>query len=1129
MRRINRVWSKTVLGLGALVLSGAGGPGCGAKPGGAPLEARRAALTAAGPPLKLAVLTNSCGANQAQDFLQVTNTSSAPIKLSDISIKYWVDDTSGQTVVPHVWTGGCVTGVNGNPSCVHQVTGVTPTATPFSPACGPDPTHQANWEIAIANTDATTLPAGATWSNIQSALNLANFSNFTPGTADWFSPCLTGSSYVSDPHFAVYFQGNLVFSNGIDAPSCRGPHGNQQLHGYTSILPNSVVPVLSPVDPTTPIALEIGLPAQPGLQAFAEEVSDPHSPNYRQYLDLPTFTQKFGASATDYQNVIAWATGAGFTVTNTFPNNLLVRVVGTAAQIEQALFANLFWRERMDGTKFVAVDRDPSLNLATPVLAVTGLTDWVPPHGSTGTAPPSFGSTFNYWGADFRAAYFQGCSTIPGTGQALDGTGQQIAVLSLNSFAQSDINQYDAAQNPPLNPANVNNLFAIAAPDPGGGVGGTPKSEVALDIEAAQSMAPGAEIVVISENLSWEGHADAAYHAIATTSGITVATSSWFMSYSSNAQQAVWEMAAEGISFFQSSGDFGNVGDPETNQDMDSQTLVGGTILNTNPLAGAAGTVNPYPTPYYASEGSWIDSVGASGGGVMDGKGSCYALESCPPPFAPPYQASVPMNTNGGSTSARDFPDVSIDAQNVFVFGGANTSNGGTSLSAPLWAGVAALVNQQALATGAKRLGFANPTIYDIGLTRGSATDLYATAFHDIADGAINNTQCAGGNTTCFPFPGFLGIPGTSCTCPPTSIFPGFPSVAGYDLVTGWGTPTCQLINQLSSTTPLSPQTDLTEAQIQITTGKDDLRQNSAATAEVFFIGQPAPVFLQLKTDGQGSWDAGTIHTFTIPVPAGLTITPQLVTAGTAGISQITLNLIEDPGNSGIDEDNWDVGALNVRLFAPSAPVGEICQLDLVDTFGHLGNTNDPGVVRLTASVSNSGSGPVINIPITGTTIGAGVTPPLTAGQSTGCTATGSPAPAQPAQAQFIISTGSDTIRGDSSAQVRVFGTNAQGGPDESVPPFLQSNLSSGGQSGDVFDVILPVPAGAPPPSTWQVVLTLSSHNSFIETDDHWDVGGINVMTWGANQPEQCVLLATGDPAVNQLNGSVTLPANDCH
>jgi hypothetical protein len=188
-------------------------------------ESVTSAIQSSDPPsLQLQVLTNSCGTNQAQTFFEVTNTGSTPVNLSDISIKYWVFDASGQAVVPNVWTGGCVTNVNGNPSCVHQVTGVTPTATSFSPACGPDPTNQANWEVTISDTDGTTLPPGAVWSNIQSALHLANYSNFTPGTTDWYSPCLSGSSYAQNGFFALYFQGMLVPNAGTP-PSCRAPCG----------------------------------------------------------------------------------------------------------------------------------------------------------------------------------------------------------------------------------------------------------------------------------------------------------------------------------------------------------------------------------------------------------------------------------------------------------------------------------------------------------------------------------------------------------------------------------------------------------------------------------------------------------------------------------------------------------------------------------------------------------------------------------------------------------------------------------------------------------------------------------------------------------------------------------------
>jgi hypothetical protein len=71
------------------------------------------------PGLQLEVLTNSCGDNQMQDFFEVINTGTTAVPLSQITVKFWLDDTSGQTIDPHVWTGGCVTYVNGNPSCVH--------------------------------------------------------------------------------------------------------------------------------------------------------------------------------------------------------------------------------------------------------------------------------------------------------------------------------------------------------------------------------------------------------------------------------------------------------------------------------------------------------------------------------------------------------------------------------------------------------------------------------------------------------------------------------------------------------------------------------------------------------------------------------------------------------------------------------------------------------------------------------------------------------------------------------------------------------------------------------------------------------------------------------------------------
>ena len=90
---------------------------------------------------------------------------------------------------------------------------------------------------------------------------------------------------------------------------------------------------------------------------------------------------------------------------------------------------------------------------------------------------------------------------------------------------------------------------------------------------------------------------------------------------------------------------------------------------------------------------------------------------------------------------------------------------------APLWAGFAALVNQQAVACGQPTVGFINPLVDAIGT--GAA---YTTAFHDITTG--NNTRSGS----------------------PTKFY----AVSGYDLCTGWGTPAGEgLIDALANPEPL--------------------------------------------------------------------------------------------------------------------------------------------------------------------------------------------------------------------------------------------------------------------------------------------------------------------------------------
>jgi hypothetical protein len=118
------------------------------------------------------------------------------------------------------------------------------------------------------------------------------------------------------------------------------------------------------------------------------------------------------------------------------------------------------------------------------------------------------------------------------------------------------------------------------------------------------------------------------------------------------------------------------------------------------------------------------------------------------------------MTTNGGSTVARNFPDVSMVAYNVNVYseGGVTGVFVGTSCASPLWAAYWGIANQLAKAQQKGPLGSANSSLYHVAL--GSN---YSTDFHDIADNSSNFYY--------WPTPG------------------PFTAVSGFDLATGWGSP----------------------------------------------------------------------------------------------------------------------------------------------------------------------------------------------------------------------------------------------------------------------------------------------------------------------------------------------------
>jgi hypothetical protein len=185
------------------------------------------------------------------------------------------------------------------------------------------------------------------------------------------------------------------------------------------------------------------------------------------------------------------------------------------------------------------------------------------------------------------------------------------------------------------------------------------------------------------------------------------------------------QAVAQGQTFFASAGDTGanectTTGyTPAWPASSQYVTSVGGTELFVD------------PTTTWQYELVWNDA--ASGGGATGGSPSTFEP-------IPSWQRGVPGILN---QTYRGVPDIAFDGSPtsgamITVDGQPNQQLGGTSLSAPLAAGMWAHVLQ---ADGVG-LGFASPVIYKVAQTSKIA---YGTAFHDVTYGNNNGYNAATG------------------------------------------------------------------------------------------------------------------------------------------------------------------------------------------------------------------------------------------------------------------------------------------------------------------------------------------------------------------------------------------------
>jgi subtilase family serine protease len=477
------------------------------------------------------------------------------------------------------------------------------------------------------------------------------------------------------------------------------------------------------------VAISLPLRNESGLRDLIQQIYDPQSPSFRQYLSVQEFAERFGPAQDDYDALVRFAKTNGLNVVSTASNRLVLDVEGPVANIENAFHIVLnTYQHPTENRTFYSPDREPSLDLDVPVLHITGLDNFTLPHSHmVRTAKPAAvvgkttgsGPGGQFIGSDMRAAYY-------GSG-SLNGKGQSLGLFEYGGYEISDVRLFfktvKQTLKVPVKGVSLNGVSLKCPPatcDDG---------EQVLDIEMAISMAPALKQVVV-----YVGNDDVSiFNRMASDNTSKQLSCSWgWADDETSIDPILMEFAAQGQTLFVATGDDGSASVASYVWPSDDPLVVGvgGTDITTN---GAGG--------------SWKSETGWSGSAGMPSKNKVPI---------PTYQQlpGVVTSTNHASKKLRNIPDVAAEANtNQFSCydGGCYGGNGGTSYAAPVWAGFLALVNQQAVAMGKSPVGFINPAVYAIGT--GSS---YTSDFHD---------QISGSNGK-------------------------YSAVKNFDLVTGWGSPT---------------------------------------------------------------------------------------------------------------------------------------------------------------------------------------------------------------------------------------------------------------------------------------------------------------------------------------------------
>jgi subtilase family serine protease len=518
----------------------------------------------------------------------------------------------------------------------------------------------------------------------------------------WFKK-LVGTSAIGATIAVLIVASGAAASAGqlrVGAAPAR-PAGSALVGALASSTPMRVTVVLKPRDPA-------------GLQAFATAVSTPGSPEYRQFLSVAQFRQRFGPTDAQIAAVAASLRAHGLNPGAVSANGLAIPVTATAGAVGAAFHTSLERVALHSGRTAFVNAQAPLLDasVAGYVQNVLGLDDLAVAHplglrhslsaargagprnvkhvatggpqpcptaASVAASATAFG-IISYTTDQLASAY--SFSGLYGAGN--EGAGQTIALYELEGNFPSDITAYESC-------------YGISAPVSYTQVDGGPPApnannsdgfETELDIEQAIGFAPKAHVLVYqgpnsNSNLPGAGPYDV-YNAIISQDKAQVISTSWGVCEPQDtpapaAQEAentlFQEAAVQGQSVFNAAGDSGSEGctDPNTGDPLPG--LAAGDPASQPFVTGVGGTTLVVGPP--RAEGVWNDPASSldcfdflgnptacGGGGGLSDLWRMPSYQSGAPStlnVINSHSSGTPCNAPAGSY-CRETPDVSADA-----------------------------------------------------------------------------------------------------------------------------------------------------------------------------------------------------------------------------------------------------------------------------------------------------------------------------------------------------------------------------------------------------------------------------------------------------------------------------------